>query len=369
MRLHDHAHDLRGDNDLLALTRPDVIRAIHDEYLEAGADIIETNTFNATAIAQADYGLRGAGQGNQSRGGAHRARVLRRVDRANAGQAALRRRRAGPTNRTASISPDVNDPGCAQRDLRCAGDAYGEAVAALAEGGADLILVETVFDTLNAKAALFAVEEVFRRASAAAAGHDLGHHHRCVGRTLSGQTVEAFWNSVRHARPLSVGLNCALGAALMRPYFEEMSRVADMFRLVLPERGPAQSDVRHRLRRNAGETSRLIAGLRAERLRQHRRRLLRHHARAHPRHCGGGVCCRRGSAGGDAPRRSPDILGRGSVPNDAFATTSAAIEQCPRGAPFRPRAALDWRRLAAHVGERTNVTGSRAFADLIQADD
>src|SRR5438552_7325285 len=235
--LHDHARDLKGDNDLLVLTRPDVIRAIHDDFLDAGADIIETNTFNATNIAQADYGLES------------------RVREINLAAARLARERAdawtaktpekprfvagalGPTNRTATISPDVNDPGFRNVSYDELVAAYGEAVAALIEGGVDLLLVETVFDTLNAKAALFAIDSYFDEHGIRLPIIVSGTITDASGRTLSGQTTEAFWNSVRHAKPLAVGLNCALGAALMRPYIEEMARVADTFVSCYPNAG------------------------------------------------------------------------------------------------------------------------------------
>ena len=232
-----HSCDVKGDNDLLAITQPDVVRAIHDAFLAAGADIIETNTFNATRIAQADY------------------RLESRVREINLAAARIARERAdawtvktpdkprfvagalGPTNRTATISPDVNDPGFRNVSFDELVAAYGEAASALIEGGVDLLLVETVFDTLNAKAALFAIDACFE-----ASGRRLpliisGTITDASGRTLSGQTTEAFWNSVRHARPLAVGLNCALGAALMRPYIEEMARVADAFVSCYPNAG------------------------------------------------------------------------------------------------------------------------------------
>ena len=236
-RLGGHACDLKGDNDLLALTKPDVVRAIHDAFLEAGADIIETNTFNATRIAQADYKLEG------------------RVREINLAAARIARERAdawtaktpdkprfvagalGPTNRTATISPDVNDPGFRNVSFDDLKAAYAEAVAALVEGGVDLLLVETVFDTLNAKAALFAIDEYFETHGVRLPLIVSGTITDASGRTLSGQTTEAFWNSVRHAKPFAVGLNCALGAALMRPYIEEMSRVADTFVSCYPNAG------------------------------------------------------------------------------------------------------------------------------------
>ena len=235
--LHGHACDLKGDNDLLVLTQPDVIRAIHDEFLAAGADIIETNTFNATSIAQADYRL-----GNRVRDiNLAAARIAReRADTWTAKTPDKPRFVAGalgPTNRTATISPDVNDPGFRNVSFDDLVAAYGEAADALIEGGVDLLLVETVFDTLNAKAALFAIDACFERRGARLPLIVSGTITDASGRTLSGQTTEAFWNSVRHARPLAVGLNCALGAALMRPYIEEIARVADTFVSCYPNAG------------------------------------------------------------------------------------------------------------------------------------
>jgi 5-methyltetrahydrofolate--homocysteine methyltransferase len=235
--LTDHPHDLKGDNDLLVLTRPEVIRAIHDAYLEAGADIISTNTFNATAIAQADYQL-------ESRVGEinlEAARIAReRADAWTARTPAKRRFVAGalgPTNRTASISPAVDDPGARNVTFDVLAAAYDEAIRALASGGVDLFLVETIFDTLNGKAALFALEAFFDEIGRRFPVIVSGTITDASGRTLSGQTTEAFWNSVRHVRPLAVGINCSLGAALMRPYIEEMARVADTFVSCYPNAG------------------------------------------------------------------------------------------------------------------------------------
>jgi len=223
-RFAEHAVDLRGNGDVLNLTRPDVVRDIHLEYLDSGADIVETNTFGATRIAQEDYGLAAhAGEMNVAA-----ARIAREAvdavsthERPRFVAGAL-----GPTPRTASISPDVNDPGARNTDFETLREAYHEQAAGLLEGGVDLFLVETIFDTLNAKAAIFALEELM-----AATGERLpvivsGTVTDASGRILSGQTVQAFWHSVRHARPLAVGLNCALGAALMRPYIEELAKVA-----------------------------------------------------------------------------------------------------------------------------------------------
>ena len=234
---HDHAHDVKGNNDLLVLTQPETIRAIHDEYLAAGADIIETNTFSATAIAQADYGMQAQVRAI-NREAASIARE--RCDAWTARTPAKPRFVAGamgPTNRTASISPDVNDPGARNVTYDELVATYTEAVEGLAEGGADILLVETIFDTLNAKAALFAVESFFERAGRRLPIIVSGTITDASGRTLSGQTPEAFWNAVRHVRPLAVGLNCALGAALMRPYIEDIARVADTFVSCYPNAG------------------------------------------------------------------------------------------------------------------------------------
>jgi 5-methyltetrahydrofolate--homocysteine methyltransferase len=236
-RFHDHAHDLKGDNDLLVLTKPEVVRAIHDEYLAAGADILETNTFSATGIAQADYGMQSQVRA-MNREAARIAReacdawTARTPDKPRFVAGAM-----GPTNRTASISPDVNDPGARNVTYDELVATYTEAVEGLAEGGADIILVETIFDTLNAKAALFAVESFFDRVGQRLPVIISGTITDASGRTLSGQTPEAFWNAVRHVKPLAVGLNCALGAALMRPYIEEIARVADTFVSCYPNAG------------------------------------------------------------------------------------------------------------------------------------
>jgi 5-methyltetrahydrofolate--homocysteine methyltransferase len=234
---HDHDHELRGDNDLLALTRPDIVRQIHDAYLAAGADIIETNTFSATRVAQADYHMEGQARAiNEAAARIARecadAWTARTPDQPRFVAGAL-----GPTNRTASISPDVNDPGARNIGYDDLVAAYREAADGLIDGGVDLLLVETVFDTLNAKAALFAIEAAFDARGARLPIIVSGTITDASGRTLSGQTPEAFWNSVRHVKPLAVGLNCALGAALMRPYIEELARVADTFVSCYPNAG------------------------------------------------------------------------------------------------------------------------------------
>ena len=235
-RFKDFPKDVKGNNELLSLTRPDVIRDIHEGYLAAGADLIETNTFGATTVAQADYDMQ------------HLAREMN-LQSAKLARAACDKFSTpdkpryvvgalGPTPKTASISPDVNDAGARNITFEELRAAYYEQVEALVEGGSDVLLVETIFDTLNAKAALFAIEEFFE-----ASGERLpliisGTVTDASGRILSGQTVTAFWHSVRHAQPLAIGLNCALGATLMRPYIQELNKVAgDTFISCYPNAG------------------------------------------------------------------------------------------------------------------------------------
>ena len=235
-RFKDFPKDVKGNNELLSLTRPDVIRDIHEGYLAAGADLIETNTFGATTVAQADYDMQ------------HLVREMN-LQSAKLARAACDKFSTpdkpryvvgalGPTPKTASISPDVNDAGARNVTFEELRAAYYEQVEALVEGGSDVLLVETIFDTLNAKAALFAIEEFFE-----ASGERLpliisGTVTDASGRILSGQTVTAFWHSVRHAQPLAIGLNCALGATLMRPYIQELNKVAgDTFISCYPNAG------------------------------------------------------------------------------------------------------------------------------------
>ncbi len=234
-RFADWSCDIKGNNDILNLSRPEIIREMHEAYLRAGADIIETNTFSATTIAQGDYAMERLAYELNVEGAA--------LARAAADAAASPARprfvagAIGPTNRTASISPDVNDPGKRNTDFDTLARAYGDAARGLLEGGADAILIETIFDTLNAKAAVFAVQETFD-----ALGYDVPIMLSVTitdqsGRTLSGQTAEAFWNAMRHARPLSVGINCALGPDLMRPFVAELAGVADCFLSAYPNAG------------------------------------------------------------------------------------------------------------------------------------
>ena len=226
--------EVKGNNDLLILSRPEIIRKMHDDYLAVGADIIETNTFSATTIAQADYEMESLAYELNVEGAL--------IARAAADAWSTEKPRwvagaIGPTNRTASISPDVNDPGSRNVDFDTLVVAYGEACRGLIDGGVDLLLIETIFDTLNAKAAIYAAQKLF---------DEIGFEIPLAlsvtitdqsGRTLSGQTAEAFWTSVQHAKPLCVGVNCALGPDLMRPYVAELSRIADCFISAYPNAG------------------------------------------------------------------------------------------------------------------------------------
>jgi 5-methyltetrahydrofolate--homocysteine methyltransferase len=250
-RFKDWPSDLKGNNDLLSITRPDIIRSIHREYLEAGADIIETNTFSSTAIAQADYNMQSlAYELNVAS-----ARIAREAikelnaERLTPTDKSVNRQLStvnlkfvagaiGPMNKTLSLSPDVNNPGFRSVSFDEVSDAYYEQVKGLADGGVDLLLIETIFDTLNAKAAIFAIKKYFRDTKKQPLPIMIsGTITDASGRTLSGQTLEAFYTSIAHARPLSVGLNCALGAAEMRPHIAELSKIATCYTSAYPNAG------------------------------------------------------------------------------------------------------------------------------------
>ena len=339
-RWRTHPRDLQGNNELLCVTRPELIGAIHERYLEAGVDIIASNTFGATAIAQEDYGLAPIARELNLAA----ARIARAAcDRyTSPGHRRFVAGAIGPTPRTASISPDVADPGARNVNFDQLRIAYEEQARALLEGGADLLLVETIFDTLNAKAAIFAIETLQdERAAAGLARIPVmisGTVTDASGRILSGQTVEAFWHSVRHARPLTIGLNCALGAALMRPYIEALSRIADTFVCVYPNAGlpNPMSDT------GFDETPEITAGL------------LEQFARAGLVNIAGGCC--------------------GTTPEHLAAIRQATLATPPRRVPSVPPSLrlsgleafeVGHDSLFVNVGERTNVTGSRRFAKLI----
>ena len=341
-RFRDFAHDVRGNNDLLTLTQPHIIRDIHTAYLEAGADIIETNTFNSNAASMGDYHMAHLVP-ELNRAAAQLARAVadgfteKAPDRPRFVAGVL-----GPTTRTASISPDVNDPGFRNIDFDTLVTGYREAVDALIEGGVDILLVETVFDTLNAKAALFAIESCFE---------ETGHHLPVMisgtitdqsGRTLTGQTTEAFWNSLRHIRPLSIGLNCALGAELMRPYIEELSRIADTYVSAHPNAGLPNPLAESGYDEGPAQT----AGL------------LKEFAESGFLNIVGGCC-------GTTPAHIKAIADavRGLPPR-----VVPVIEKKTRLSGLEPLNIGD-DSLFVNVGERTNVTGSKAFARLILAGD
>ncbi|HEY7791405.1 MAG TPA: homocysteine S-methyltransferase family protein, partial [Vicinamibacterales bacterium] len=236
-RFRAHGHDLQGNNDLLVLTRPDVIEEIHHQYLEAGSDIIETNTFNSNAVSQADYGLESVVFELNAEGATLARRAADAWTRKTPDRPRFVAGSMGPTNRTLSLSPDVNNPAFRAITFDGLRDAYADQVRGLIAGGCDLLLLETIFDTLNAKAAIVAVQDVFDET-----GVELPLWISVTitdrsGRTLSGQTIDAFWISIAHARPFAVGLNCALGARDMGAYLTELSRIATCFVSCYPNAG------------------------------------------------------------------------------------------------------------------------------------
>ncbi|HSM68497.1 MAG TPA: homocysteine S-methyltransferase family protein, partial [Xanthomonadales bacterium] len=339
-RFKDHELPLRGNNDFLSLTRPQDIARIHESFLEAGADLIETNTFNATRISQADYGTESL-VGELNRESAKIARqAADEFTRQDPSWPRFVIGVLGPTNRTASLSPDVNRPDYRNITFEELRDSYAEAALGLAEGGADLLMVETIFDTLNAKAALFAIEGVFDQL-----GHRLpvmisGTITDASGRTLSGQTVEAFWNSVRHARPFSIGLNCALGAPEMRPWIQELSRVADC---------PVSAHPNAGLPNELGEyddTPEHMAQVLADFADQGLVNLL-------------GGCC------GTTPDHIREIKSgiNGKKPRDIPEIKSFCRLSGLEALTLTPE--LNF----VNIGERTNVTGSALFRRLIQDED
>ena len=337
-RFAAHPRELRGNNELLQLTAPQVIREIHEQYLAAGADIVSTNTFGATRTAQEDYGLAElAYEMNVEAAKLARAAADRFAtpDRPRFVAGAM-----GPTPKTASISPDVNDPGARNITFDDLVLAYGEQARGLLDGGADILLIETVFDTLNAKAAIFAIEEEFERRGVRFPVIVSGTVTDASGRILSGQTVAAFWHSIRHAKPLAAGLNCALGAALMRPYIEELARIADTFISVYPNAGLPNPMSDTGFDETPEVTSRLLAEF----------------AQAGFVNIAGGCC-------GTTPEHIAAI---------ARAIDGAAPRKVPSVAPALRLSGLEAMTIGddalfVNVGERTNVTGSKAFARLILA--
>jgi 5-methyltetrahydrofolate--homocysteine methyltransferase len=338
-RFADWPRDLRGNNDLLSITRPDDIRAIHLAYYRAGADIACTNTFSSTAIAQADYGMEALAY-ELNLESARRAREAAAIAAREDGRPRFVAGALGPTNRTASISPDVNNPGYRAVTFDELRAAYGEQVRGLLDGGVDIILVETIFDTLNAKAALYAIAEECAARAVKVPVMISGTITDLSGRTLSGQTPEAFWHSVRHAEPFSVGLNCALGAKEMRAHIDALSQVADTHICAYP---------------NAGLPNEF--GLYDESP-EHMARLISEFAQAGLVNIVGGCC--------------------GTTPDHIRAIAAAVAGQAPRTVPtLAPRLRLSGLEPFTltpeipfvNVGERTNVTGSAKFRKLVTAGD
>ncbi|OZA95632.1 MAG: methionine synthase, partial [Thiotrichales bacterium 34-46-19] len=335
-RFVDHPIDLKGNNDLLTLTRPDVIGAIHRAYLDAGAQILETNTFNSTSVAQEDYDMAHLVT-ELNREGAALARRVADEFSAETGKPAWVAGVLGPTSKTLSLSPDVNDPGYRATTFAAVKAAYREAAMALLEGGADILMIETIFDTLNAKAAIYAILELIDER-----GEDIpiwisGTITDASGRTLSGQTLEAFYHSVRHAKPVAIGLNCALGPAELRPYVEELSRIAECRVSVHPNAG---------LPNEFGEYDLASAEMAKE---------VGEWAANGWLNIAGGCC--------------------GSTPAHIAAIAAAVTAHPPRVIPEIPvytrlsglePLILDERIVFANVGERTNVTGSALFRRLIK---
>ena len=236
-RFADFHKDLRGNNDLLSITQPQIIQAIHKEYLEAGADIIETNTFSSTSIAQADYDLQSIAYELNVAAVQCAKKAIEEYCKINPGHKKFIAGAIGPLNKTLSLSPDVNNPGFRSVTFDDVADAYYEQIKGLMDGGVDLLLIETIFDTLNAKAAIYSIKKYFRASGKEVPIMISGTITDASGRTLSGQTLEAFYISVSHANPLSVGLNCALGAKEMRPHIEELSSIASCYTSAYPNAG------------------------------------------------------------------------------------------------------------------------------------
>jgi len=327
---------LKGNNELLSITQPDIIQQIHESYLEAGSDIIETNTFGANSVAQDDYYMPHLVYEmnlESARLAKNAANKYSTPDKPRFVAGAI-----GPTPKTASISPDVNDPGARNINFDQLVVSYQEQTRALIEGGVDIILVETVFDTLNCKAALFAVNAVFAEQSSRLPLMISGTVTDASGRILSGQTVSAFWNSIRHAKPLTIGLNCALGAALMRPYAEELSKIADTYICIYPNAGLPNPMSDTGFDEKPHDTS----------------SLLKEFADSGFINIAGGCC-------GTTPDHIRAIA---EQVKDVRPRVLPTLDTYTRLAGLEPLAIKEG-TLFINVGERTNVTGSKAFAKLI----
>src|SRR6201996_7632047 len=339
-RFKDHPSDLKGNNDLLNLTRPDIIKAIHAEYLDAGADIIETKTFSTQRISLADYNLEELAYELSFEGARIARQVADEYTQKNPDKPRFVAGAVGPTNRTASLSPDVNDPGYRAVTFDDLASAYYTQVRGLVDGGSDMLLVETIFDTLNAKAALFAIDKYAKESGKHLPVMISGTITDASGRTLSGQTVEAFWDSVRHANLLSVGLNCALGAKEMRPHLEELSQKADVFISAYPNAGLPNEFGQYD--ETAHETAHQVDDF----------------MKANMVNIVGGCC--------------------GTTPDHIRCIAERAAMHSPRLLPeIEPHQRLSGleavtitpESMFVNVGERTNITGSPKFSKLILAED
>lgn len=336
-RFKDYDREVQGNNDLLNLTQPALLRNIHAEYLDAGADIIETNTFNSTRLSQADYGMEELARELNVASARLAREIADEYTAKNPDKPRFVAGAVGPTSRTASLSPDVNNPGYRNVDFQTLVDNYYEAVSGLVEGGSDLILIETIFDTLNAKAAIYATQQFFEDSGIELPIMISGTITDASGRTLSGQTTEAFYNSVAHAKPISIGLNCALGADALRPYVEELSNKAETYVSAHPNAGLPNEFGEYD--QSPEEMAEIIEGF----------------ARDGFLNIIGGCC--------------------GSRPEHIEAIANAVSKYPPRQIPERPKALRlaglepftgDENTLFINVGERTNVTGSKRFLRLIK---
>ena len=341
-RFKDYSHDLKGNNDLLTLTQPQIIHAIHTSYLEAGADIIETNTFNSNSASMADYHMQDLVYELNFSGAKLAHEAAQAMEAKIPNKPRFVAGVLGPTTKTTSISPDVNDPGFRNITFDELVSDYSESIRGLVDGGANILLVETVFDTLNAKAALFAIDQYFEASNTRIPVMISATITDASGRTLSGQTPEAFWNSVSHIQPLSVGLNCALGAELMRPYIEELSKVAGVYISAHPNAG---------LPNPLAETG-------YDESPEYTAKLIKDFAQSGFVNIVGGCC--------------------GTTPAHIKAISEAVRKTTPRTIPDIPRElrlsgleplSINDNSLFVNVGERTNVTGSKAFSRLILNDD
>lgn len=334
-----HTHDLKGNNDLLSITRPDIIYAIHKEYLEAGADLIETNTFSGTWIAQADYKLEHEAYAINYEGAKVAKKAVLDFMRENPGEVRFVAGAFGPTNRTASLSPDVNNPGYRAITYDQLVEAYSEQTRGLIDGGADIMLVETIFDTLNAKACLFAINKIQKEM-----GTDLpvmisGTITDASGRTLSGQTPEAFYTSVAHVKPFSVGLNCALGAKDMRPHIEAISKTAICYVSAYPNAGLPNAFGGY------DETPEMMADALEDFIRSGFVNVI-------------GGCC------GTTPDHIREFARVARKHNPRKIPTPIQFTRLSGLEPLEIRAESNF----VNIGERTNVTGSKAFLNLIKAE-